>query len=132
MQTIRSNLKAKPVDQSAPVSPPPAPAAPRALTAVPTVMPMVVPFAGLRAYGFIGSKATLRRAMREGKFPRPVYISSQRPVWRVADLQQWLASLKPVDPSTTNHAKSAKANVMKRWAKVRAAKAKNAAKKKAV
>lgn len=66
------------------------------------IAPMFVPFAGLAALGIVYSWETIKRLMNLGRFPKPVYISRQRPAWRVTDLQRWGESLEQQMPGEGN------------------------------
>lgn len=37
-------------------------------------------------------KTTLYREMKAGRFPRPIYLTVNRPAWRASVVQQWLDS----------------------------------------
>lgn len=39
------------------------------------------------------SKATLDRLLRDGRFPRPFYISERAPRWTRDDIRGWLRSI---------------------------------------
>jgi prophage regulatory protein len=41
------------------------------------------------------SDSTLRRMVKAGRFPKPVMLHSQIKAWRVSDVQQWAAGIKP-------------------------------------
>jgi len=42
------------------------------------------------------SECTIRRMMRDGRFPKPVNVGS-RVLWRSTDLQQWASKLEAGD-----------------------------------
>ncbi|RBP83045.1 AlpA family phage regulatory protein [Marinomonas rhizomae] len=42
-------------------------------------------------------KTTIYRLIREGKFPKPVRISSMRVAWRMKDIEEWIESLDPAN-----------------------------------
>jgi prophage regulatory protein len=39
-------------------------------------------------------KTTIYRLIKEGKFPKPLRISSMRVAWRMVDIESWVESLK--------------------------------------
>lgn len=42
------------------------------------------------------SRSTLWRMVRQGRFPKPVKISQNKVLWRVADVKNWIDSGKVV------------------------------------
>jgi prophage regulatory protein len=42
-------------------------------------------------------KTTIYRLMKEGKFPKPLRISSMRVAWRLKDIEEWIESLNTAD-----------------------------------
>jgi predicted DNA-binding transcriptional regulator AlpA len=38
------------------------------------------------------SKAHRNRLIKKGEFPRPVYLTARKPVWRRIDVERWLKS----------------------------------------
>ena len=63
------------------------------------ISPLVVPYEGLRGLGVTGSRSTLRREVTAGRFPAPIRVSKQRPVWRVSDIQRWVDQLPAQTPA---------------------------------
>jgi prophage regulatory protein len=44
-------------------------------------------------------RSTVWRAVAQGKFPKPVVISTQSRGWRASDIEQWIASRQPAKTS---------------------------------
>lgn len=42
------------------------------------------------------SERTVRRLVREGRFPRPVWVADRRIGWRDADIDAWIMALDTV------------------------------------
>lgn len=46
------------------------------------------------AIGIVGSRASLHRALRAGKFPQPIRLPSGRMAWRGRVITEWLDNLE--------------------------------------
>ncbi|MEC8081456.1 MAG: AlpA family phage regulatory protein [Pseudomonadota bacterium] len=42
-------------------------------------------------------KSSIYRLMKEGKFPKPLRLSTMRVAWRLADIEAWVNSLETTD-----------------------------------
>ena len=42
-------------------------------------------------------KTTIYRLMKEGKFPKPLRLSTMRVAWRLKDIEAWIESLETDD-----------------------------------
>ena len=43
--------------------------------------------------GIVYSKNHIRRLVKAGKFPAPIYLSERRPAWTEGALDEWIAGL---------------------------------------
>lgn len=46
-------------------------------------------------------KSSIYRLMKEGKFPKPLRLSTMRVAWRLKDIEAWIESLETDDADET-------------------------------
>jgi Prophage CP4-57 regulatory protein (AlpA) len=68
------------------------------------VQEVFIPFRGLRSLGIPYCRLHINRKIGRGEFPAAVWLGGNRKVWRLSDIEKWLAS-RPVD-RPTSHAES--------------------------
>lgn len=59
---------------------------------LPEKTPFVLDEQAVVRLGFFGTSGSLRRAVREGRFPRPIKVSERGRLWVRADIESWLTS----------------------------------------
>jgi predicted DNA-binding transcriptional regulator AlpA len=68
------------------------------------VQEVFVTYPQLRTHGITYCRLHLNRLMARGGFPAAVWLSSNRKVWRVTDIERWKASRPMNRPSATDNA----------------------------